>query len=89
MFTYKGSEGNSNRFITFEECMNECFLEEKDVEVQENNFHETARNLNTDISEYFKISADEICHEDPPEGLCNFNEGILYKLFFQYDLIWI
>ena len=67
--------------------MNECFLEEKDVEVQENNFHETARNLNTDISVYFKISADEICHEDPPEGLCNFNEGILYKLFFQYDLI--
>ena len=56
MFTYKGSEGNSNRFITFEECMNECFLEEKNVEVQENNFQETARNLNTDISEYFSMN---------------------------------
>lgn len=77
MFTYKGSEGNANRFITFEECMSACFTEE----AEENFVPDSARTLKSDVANYFADSKEEFCNEQPPEGLCSFNE-VVPKFFF-------
>ena len=51
--------------------MTACFTEE----AEENFVPDSARTLKSDVANYFADSKEEFCNEQPPEGLCSFNEG--------------
>lgn len=81
VFTYKGSRGNSNRFLTYEECMRRCTAEEIESSQDLPVIPDSARALKIDAVENDLNSVAAFCKDDPPKTRCGFS-NIVPKYYF-------
>jgi len=81
VFIYKGSRGNSNRFVTYEECMRRCVAEEIEHSEDLPAIPDAAKALTIDAAELDLNSDATFCYDDPPKTLCGFG-NIVPKYYF-------